>query len=181
MRIGIDISQIVYEGTGVGRYVQWLVEELLKVDKENEYILFGASLRRRDEFYHYFNKIYHLSKHVRLVVVPLPPTFLDLLWNKLHVFPIEWFIGQIDVFWSSDWTQPPLRAAHGVTTIHDVSFLKYPESFDRRIRNVQKRRLSWVKKECQAIFCDSEATKKDVVELVGIPAQKCRIVYPGFR
>ena len=47
MKIGIDISQIVYEGTGVARYTKNLVENLLKIDKKNTYVLFGASLRKR--------------------------------------------------------------------------------------------------------------------------------------
>jgi len=46
MKIGIDISQIVY-GTGVSVYTQNLVENLLKIDKKNEYILFFSSLRRK--------------------------------------------------------------------------------------------------------------------------------------
>jgi len=93
---------------------------------------------------------------------------------------VEWFIGEVDVFWSSDWTQPPLVKARGITTIHDISFLRFPETFDRTIPNVQKRRLRWVKRECAAILCDSEATKKDVVELLGLPQQLLRVVYPGY-
>ncbi|KKW11024.1 MAG: hypothetical protein UY49_C0009G0001, partial [Microgenomates group bacterium GW2011_GWC1_49_7] len=36
MKIGIDISQIVHEGTGVATYVRRMVESLLKVDKKNQ-------------------------------------------------------------------------------------------------------------------------------------------------
>ncbi len=45
MKIGIDISQMAYEGTGVGEMVGNLVNALLKIDKENEYVLFFSSLR----------------------------------------------------------------------------------------------------------------------------------------
>ena len=38
MRVAIDISQIVYE-TGVSHYVKNLVTNLLKIDKENHYVL----------------------------------------------------------------------------------------------------------------------------------------------
>lgn len=181
MRIGIDISQIVYEGTGVGNYVREMVRALLTIDKKNEYILFGASLRKRDVFSKYFNNIYHLSRHVRLKVLPIPPTLLDILWNKLHIFPVEWFIGNVDVFWSSDWTQPPLKNARGITTIHDLSVLRFPESFvGTNIVDVQKRRLVWAKKECSHFFCDSEATKKDAIRLLGLENTKLYVVYPGW-
>ncbi|MEK7470388.1 MAG: hypothetical protein AAB622_00040, partial [Patescibacteria group bacterium] len=46
MRVAIDISQIVYE-TGVSYYVKNLVTNLLKIDKENHYVLFAGSLRRK--------------------------------------------------------------------------------------------------------------------------------------
>ena len=193
MKIGIDISQIVHEGTGVGNYVRRMVMELLKHDTKNEYVLFGASLRRRQVFYQFFQSLHKIPgiekinsgnlgfKRVRLVVVPIPPVLLDLLWNKLHVAPIEWFTGPLDVFWSSDWTQPPLRYANGVTTIHDLSVYRSSESFvDTNIVEVQKRRLTWAKKECDYFLCDSEATKQDILHILHIPSSKIYVVYPGF-
>ena len=50
MIIGIDISPVLY-GTGVSVYTKRLVEHLLKIDNENEYLLFGGSLRRKPELY----------------------------------------------------------------------------------------------------------------------------------
>ena len=180
MKIGIDISQIVHEGTGVSTYVRSLVKAVIEKDHDNEYILFGASLRKLSGFVEYFNEVHALNKRVRLVTVPIPPTILEFIWNTLHIVPVEWFTGPIDVFWSSDWTQPPLARAKGVTTVHDVSFLRYPKTFAKKIIDVQKRRLARVKQECKAILCDSEATKKDVASLVGIAQNKLQVVYPGF-
>lgn len=173
MKIGIDISQIVHEGTGVAVYVRRMVDELL-TDKKNEYILFGASLRRRGEFKKF------VKNRATLVVVPIPPTVLDMLWNVLHIVPVEWFIGRVDVFWSSDWTQPPLRKALGVTTVHDLTTMRFPSEMDSRIVRTHARRLYWVKKECAAIFCDSESTKKDVIDLLGISKNILHVVYPGL-
>lgn len=180
MKIGIDISQIVYEGTGVAMYVREIVTALLKLDRKNDYVLFGASLRKRAVFDEYFLSVQKGNTNVRLVTIPIPPTLLEILWNQLHVLPVELFVGNVDIFWSSDWTQPPLRKAKGVTTIHDLIALKYPQETDSKIVTVHKRRLEWVKKECQKIFCDSEATKKDIRELIGIDTDKLNIIYPGF-
>lgn len=180
MIIGIDISQIVHEGTGVGEYVRHLVKALLTIDQKNEYVLFGASLRKLSSIKMYFEEVRVLNSRIRLVAIPVPPTFLEFLWNTLHIVPVEWITGPIDVFWSSDWTQPPLRGVKGVTTIHDVSFLRFPETFTKTIIDVQKRRLAWVKRECKAIFCDSETTRRDVLDLVGITENKLQVVYPGY-
>ena len=177
MRVAIDISQIVYEGTGVAKYVREMVQALLRFDKKNEYILFGASLRKQGEFQRFANA---LPRSVRLVTIPVPPTILDFLWNTLHIFPVEWFTGDIDVFWSSDWTQPPLAHAKGITTIHDLIVLKYPSETDARIVATHKRRFSRVIRECRAILCDSESTKKDIEQLLEIPSSSLHVVYPGL-
>ncbi len=179
MRIGIDISQIAHEGTGVATYVREMVKALLGQDKKNEYVLFGASLRKLHVFFEYFQTVNTLSKKIRLVVVPFPPTLLEIIWNRLHVLPIEWFVGNIDVFWSSDWAQPPLTSAKGITTIHDLIAVRFPRETDRRIVAAHTRRLAHVAKECQAILCDSQATKKDTATLLNVPTDRLHVVYPG--
>ncbi len=174
MKIGIDISQIVYEGTGVAKYVRRMVDTLLAIDKKNEYVLFGASLRRQGEFAKF------VGGRAKLVAIPVPPTLLSFLWNTLHIIPVERFVGSVDVFWSSDWTQPPLARAKGVTTIHDLTPLLFPNDMDKKIVETHKRRFKWLKKECSAVFCDSEATKKDVIKLLGIPKERLHVMYPGL-
>lgn len=180
MRIGIDISQIVHEGTGVATYVRSLVREIVSHDKANTYVLFGASLRKRRVFDEFYESLGVDPNQVTLKTIAIPPTLLDFLWNVLHVVPVEYFIGDIDIFWSSDWTQPPLARALGITTVHDVSIFRYPQSFSKKIISVQKRRLARAAAECIAFLCDSEATRSDVIELLHIDPAKTSVVYPGF-
>ena len=179
MKIGIDISQIVYEGTGVARHVRYIVKTLLSIDQSNEYVLFGSSLRKKSILNSFVKEMQQLHPRVIGKIISLPPTMLDCLWNILHIIPITRIIGHVDIFWSSDWTQPPLGTAKGVTTIHDLSFLKYPKQTDKRIIAVHNRRLKHALKECSMFFCVSESTKKDVMELYTMTSQKLSVVYPG--
>jgi glycosyltransferase involved in cell wall biosynthesis len=192
MRIGIDISQIVYEGTGVGRYVREMVSHMLLHGGNHEFVLFGSSLRKQRVLREFYDSLGDVSR-VTLRVFPIPPTLLDIVWNVLHIVPIEWFIGRIDVFWSSDWAQPPLASARGVTTVHDLIALKFPEEThnstefhleDARIVSnisaVHARRMQRVKQECDMIFCDSYATKKDCMDILKFPESMLTVVYPGF-
>ena len=170
MKIGIDISQIVY-GTGVSLYTKNLVEHLLKIDRENEYRLFFSSLRGNlpVDF-----KIQ--NKKAKLIKLPIPVSILEPLWNKWHLFSIERFIGKVDVLHSSDWIQPPSSAAR-VTTIHDFGFLKFPDTAHPKIKKVMERRLFWVKKEIDMVIAVSEATKKDSLEILSLPSAKIQVVY----
>lgn len=101
-------------------------------------------------------------------VFPIPPTLADLIWNRLHVFPIEKLIGDIDVFHTSDWAEPPSKAFK-VTTVHDLSPFLYPNLFPRDIiRNivdVHRHKLSWVREESKRIIVPTFATKKDLISL----------------
>ena len=176
MKIGIDISQVAYENTGVAEYIGNLVEGLLKIDNNNEYIFFFSSLRKNFKF-SILN--FQSNPNVSIKKFKFPPILLDLLWNRLHIFPIEWLIGDVDVFISSDWTQPPSKTKKA-TILYDLVIYKQPEETDKKIIETQKRRLKWVKKECDLIFCISEATKKDAIEILEIKEDKLKVIYPGF-
>lgn len=184
MKIGIDISQLAFANTGVANYLKSLVEHVIAQDSQNEYILFYSSLRKplpASKFWAEGGKLQHLpdGAKVRIVQAKLPPSVLNVLWNRLHIFPIERFIGPVDIFLSSDWTQPPSRAKKA-TILYDLIIEKYPEEMDAKIVNVHKAKLQWVKKEVDKIICISEATKKDAREILGISEEKLAVVYPGF-
>lgn len=178
MKIGIDVSQIAFGGTGVSEFVGRLVEDLLKIDKENEYVFFFSSLRKNLK-----SQISNLKskyKNLKIKTFRFPPSLLDLLWNRLHIFPIEWLIGDVDIFITSDWTEPPTVRAKKATILYDLTACKYLQETDRKIVEVQKRKLKWVKKESKMIFCISEATKRDAMEILKIPESRLKVIYPGI-
>lgn len=177
MKIGIDISQTAFEHTGVGNYLSNLVASLLLSDKQNEYVLFFASLRRKPS-----QKIVDAAsqnQRAKVIYSKFPPTALNFLWNNVHVVPVETFIGKVDLFITSDWTEPPAKSKKA-TIIYDMIVYKSPEETATKIVSTQKRKLEWVKKESDIIFTISKSGKKDVEEILGIDSSKVRVIYPGF-
>ena len=158
MKIAIDVSQIVY-GTGVSQYTIELVKNLLRIDKENEYILFAGAFRRKSDIL----KIFPQTK-----VFPIPPVLMNIVWNRFHTLPIEKLIGKVDVIHTSDWAEPP-SSTFKVTTVHDLAPFLYPSLFPRdMIRNIvdaHKAKLKLVEKESDRILVPATATKKDLVKL----------------
>lgn len=165
MKIAIDISQIVYE-TGVSTYTENLVKNLLKIDRENKYLLFAGTLRRKQNVL----KIFPQAR-----VFPIPPTLADIVWNKLHIFPIERLIGDVDILHTSDWSEPPSKAFK-VTTVHDLYPFKFPRLVHPKILEVHKRKMNWVLKESKKVLVPSNSTKLDLMGL-GMKEEKIKVVY----
>jgi len=165
MKVAIDISQIVY-GTGVSVYTRELITQLSKTDGL-KLVLFAGTLRRRSEFKKYKAKIF-----------PISPSIADLIWNRLHILPIEKLIGNVDVVHTSDWSEPPSKLPK-VTTVHDLAPVFYKEETDALVASVHKRRLEWVKKESDAIVVPSKSTKEDLVNL-GFEDKKIHVIYEAL-
>lgn len=172
MKVAIDISQIVY-GTGVSVYVKSLVEELVRSDISNQYVLFGGSLRRQSELNDFVS---HLKGNVTSKIFPISPNMADLVWNRLHVLPVERLLGSVDAVHTSDWSEPPTVKAKKVTTVHDLTPFKFANETPRMVRDVHQRKLARVKAESNAIIVPSLATKNDLVEM-GFDEGKIHVIY----
>jgi glycosyltransferase involved in cell wall biosynthesis len=180
MKIGIDISQIVYTGTGVARFTDGLVNAILKHDTDNQWTFFFSGLRQKlpAEI-----KQAIIQKNHKIVNLPLPPKALSLINNDFHSFSklltfnfklltkLDWFI-------TSDWTEPALPCKKA-TIVHDLVFKRFPETVDPTILKTQEKRLNWVTKESKIIFADSQATKDDIIDIYKIPSEKIIVNYPG--
>jgi glycosyltransferase involved in cell wall biosynthesis len=175
MKIGIDISQVVY-GTGVSVYTKELVRALLRLDHEDEYVLFGGYLRRKRDLLSFTSSL--TGRFVSKLVL-FPPALADLVWNRLHILNFEKFTGAVDVYHSSDWAQAPSEAFK-VTTIHDLAPFKFPKLTPKGIVGTHTARFKRIAKEIDRVIVPSEATKKDLVE-VGMDEEKIRVIYeaPG--
>lgn len=165
MRVGFDISQIAHKG-GVGIYTNNLAKQLSKLPGL-QMSYFYSSLRKP-----YSGTLPNVKSF------PLPPTLLEIIFNKFRVLPIENFIGSIEIFHSSDWLQPKTKAKK-VTTYHDIVPLKYPQWSHPKIVSVHKKRLEMVEKEIDMVIAVSGATKKDLLEITKIPKEKITVIYEG--
>ena len=172
MKIGIDISQIVYQ-TGVSRYTEQLVKHLVANNQDDHYHLFGGSLRQKQILWTFINEL--KGPRVHGSVKSLSPLMADVIWNRLGIVsPDNWLPG-LDVFHSSNWAIPPTRAKL-VTTVHDLTFLKYRSSHTSYSIAAHSRQLRRAKKYASLIIANSLATKNDLVE-EGISPEKIRVTY----
>lgn len=176
MKITIDVSQMAYVGTGVGRYTYELVKALLSLDSPHQFILWAGVRKQR----FYFESLAATSPWNRATWVysHLSPKLAGVLFNysPLH---LEYLAGPTDLIHLSDWTGPVTRVPT-LTTIHDLAFIKYPETVPPLIRHTQSTRLARVISHGNHLLADSQSTKNDLVEIYHLDPSRIDVVYPGL-
>jgi glycosyltransferase involved in cell wall biosynthesis len=121
MRIGLDATPLLGPRTGVGRYVEQLVAALAA---EPGLDLVATAFTARGAG----GLGAAVPGGVRVRHRPAPARLLQAAWARAEVPPVEWLTGPLDVFHGTNFVLPPLRRAAGVLTVHDLSYLRYPET-----------------------------------------------------
>lgn len=173
MRIGIDVSQAVYQGSGVATYTVELVNHLVANFPQHEFVLFGVTLGQRKTLQLTFANI-----NVKKRFYTLPHSSLGLMFNQLNL-PIELLTGPLDVFHASDWVMPRSIKAKLVTTIHDLTTLKFPQFHHRKVVAAHQVRYDRIKRLNPWIIADSVATSKDISRYLMIDPERIDVAYLG--
>jgi glycosyltransferase involved in cell wall biosynthesis len=120
MRVGLDATPLLGPRTGVGQYVARLVEALAASGEVGELRLVPFTWRGAGD-------LTAAAGRVRVLRRRVPARVLREAWARVGWPPVEWFAGRVEVFHGTNFVAPPARRAGLVVTIHDLSYLRYPE------------------------------------------------------
>jgi glycosyltransferase involved in cell wall biosynthesis len=154
LRVGIDTSPLALTRAGTARYLEALLEWLER-DNALEVVRyhFGASGRPA-----------RIARDVGWYLAALPRLARRDGVDVLHCPTFR----------------APLRSPLPlVVTVHDLAVLRHPEAFNRWARSYGRLTLPQVARSATAIIAVSEFTKGEVVELLGVPAQRVHVVRHG--
>ncbi len=103
------------------------------------------------------------------------------VWQRLQLpIPVELIVGKVDLFHSPDFTLPPtLPGVPTLLTVHDLSFVRDPDSAWPSLRAFLNKAVPQSVKRATRVLADSLATKNDLIELFGTPAEKITVLYSG--
>ena len=175
MRIGIDYTSAARQSAGIGRFTRELVRAALALDEDNDYRLLVAGRQPVAQAH-----LPRASRRYRLVQTPISERNLVRLWHRLQIpLPVEVFLGRVDIFHSPDFVLPPVARAVKVLTIHDLSFLRVPECADPRLRWYLGQVVPRSVRRADFLLADSESTRRDLVELLGVPPDRVQVIYGG--
>ncbi len=174
MKIGIDYTPAHEQGGGIGRYVRELVSALSHLDTSTDYRLFVAGATPSD-------RPTSLHANYRWCPTQITPKWLARLWHRANIsMPIERFTGDVDLFHATDFVLPPVRPnTRTMLTVHDLSFLRTPETAAPRLRRYLSRVVPKSIATANHILADSEATRRDIIEIYGTPPEKVSVLLSG--
>jgi glycosyltransferase involved in cell wall biosynthesis len=163
MRFGIDARLVYYSKAGIGQYIIHLVEGLAEIDPENEYLLLQS---RKDR-----SIITNHSNFQRVTVwTPSHHRF-----EQFALYAETLRLG-LDLLHSPDFIPPRHIRCKSVITVHDLAFLLYPHFLTReaaRFYGHIDQAVRWA----DHIIADSENTKQDTMEHLGVPEDKITVVH----
>jgi glycosyltransferase involved in cell wall biosynthesis len=125
LNIGIDIKAFKNGRTGIARYLRTIMDRLQKIDEKNNYFLFECT----PSDYKIINPKW------KKVLIPwkLPGIF----WLQL-LLPRTLKKQSIDLFWAAEQICPLRHRGTTVTTVYDLTALRYPETCQPSNRLIQR-------------------------------------------
>ncbi len=170
LKISIDATAIRDKPSGVGLYAWELIRELDKLQSEHNFEL-GITYQPSVKNWLQNNRETpeKLKAFPQINRLPIPVTISHLLTrfpNPMIGYYARYFHNP-DIVHGTDHVVYPHPRARKVMTIHDVTFIKYPEFVSNIVRTYTQRI-----KEClrwtDLIIANSESTKRDIIEYLGV-------------
>jgi glycosyltransferase involved in cell wall biosynthesis len=166
MRIAIDTHAIGSALTGNERYIENLAEQLLSLDRKNEYFFFFTNEKAQRNWQ-------GRAQNLTTRLVARNP------WVRLAIdLPRQISRMQPDVF-HYQYTGPLFRLSPEVVTVHDLSFERYPEFYTPVERYRLRVTVPRAVRRAKRIITGSNFAKEEIVSLYGVPADKIEVIYHG--
>ncbi len=164
MLIGLDVRLHAYAQGGISRYARRLAMELPR-QMADERLLVIAHRRETEP-------------------LPLPDTVRTIrAWTPPHHRLERWALGcellpwRLDVLHSCDFIPPAWGARRFVITVHDLTFLHYPQYLTAEARSYYNDHIAWAVGHADAIIADSYATQNDLEILLHVPRQRITVIH----
>ncbi len=182
--VGVDIFPFFERMTGVGWYAWNLLSGLPQVDPHLHLNLYAHTFAAPDEppppqlpssprtrF-----RFHHIPEGFLL---PIKPTVSFL---RAVIEPLFFFLDGNDLFFAPNFFPPRRHQAairRLVATVHDLGFLRLPETVQKETLENLQRRLPATLAQADALIAVSRATADDLAELCGVSPHRIHVIHEG--
>jgi glycosyltransferase involved in cell wall biosynthesis len=167
MKIALDGACISPLLTGIGRYFQGLLRELIPLDPAIEYALFlkddgdpGLSF-----------------PNLRTVMLPRQGSYFVWQNTLLRNAVLR---GDFDFFWSPNYSLPFFLPTPALLTVHDISWKSLPDNYSLGNRLYKNFVGDHSFKKARLIFTDSDFSKVEIIRHAAAPENKVWRIHLGI-
>jgi len=192
MNIGIDARLILVNERGISNYIYNLVDNFIKIDKNNRYFLYiNTKYEYATDKEKIRQKLGQFAKEDNIIIKNIKSNG-TFFWEQLYL-PLAIIRDKIDIMHMTSNRSPFLCGCRLINTMHDVMELENIEKKDHyKLKTLKGKFYEWrVKqyikfiyrrsfKKSDKIITVSEKSKKDIHKLLGIPENKIRVITHGI-
>jgi len=165
MKIGIDASRAFKKNkTGVEWYAYHVIKNLLKIDSDNQFVLycddFGGPTPYRG-----------LDPQIKILNWPF-----KYLWTQGRL-SLEMLFHKPDALFVPASAMPIIHPKNTVAVIHDVGFIKYPEAYSKWQLRYLKWSTKFAVKHAKKIITISEFSKQEIIKYFKADENKIAVTY----
>lgn len=159
-KIGLDARLTFYRDGGISTYIRRLIQAFEQQNTNLDLKIFQSRKANQQ-----LSNRFDYAK----------------LWTPAHhrierlVLSAELFPHQLDIFHSPDFIAPIRGAKRHVITVHDLTFLHYPQYLTADSRRYYTNQIAASCHHADAILAVSEATKSDLMSMLNVPENKITI------
>lgn len=176
MRVTIDIQPVLHQRAGIGRYIEGLVDGLSRIDEDNRYNLTYFNFRRRGD-----PQLAMDGPNIQLMPLRwIPGRVAGRLWRYLSWPTYDWYFGDADIYHFTNFLVRPVREGKRIATIHDLSFLRFPQFAEPKNLSFLSRRIENTVRNADGIIADSEFSRNEILHWFSPPAEKVWAVHLGI-
>jgi glycosyltransferase involved in cell wall biosynthesis len=171
-RIGLNAHLLnlteSYRGAGISWYIYHLLEHL-EPATDLAYTVFLSEPRARERFGHCSIAQSRLPTHRPIV---------RIFWEQF-VQPLALRREHIDLLHALAFAGPKIISIPWIATIYDLSFMRYPQSFNTLNRIYLTWAVRTAVRRADHLIAISESTKRDLVVLCGALPERVSVIYCG--
>ncbi|NEO66445.1 MAG: glycosyltransferase family 4 protein, partial [Moorea sp. SIO4G2] len=188
IKIAVDATPIRHRLSGIGMYALNLIQALHKLQGQEDFqlsVAYQPSVRKwlsRDwSFLEVLTR--HLEiKNIEIKTIPLPVTISSLLATLPNpILPYcEQYLGNPDIVHGTDHVVYPCQKSLRVMTIHDLTFIKYPQYVNSIVKSYTarvKQCLRWT----DLVITVSQSTKQDIVNYLRVNPDNIQVIPQASR
>ena len=174
MKVCIDIQAAIAQQAGVGRYTRQLVQGLAAGRKPDDALtLFYFDFKKKGLP---FNPPDCTTHPVHLC----PGRLAQLAWKTIGRPSFNFFAPRADLYHFPNFILPPLSGGKSVVTIHDLSFIRFPQFAEQKNLDYLSARIRDTVQRADAIITDSAFGATELQELLQVPEDKLFPIHLGI-